>query len=180
VDGRAASTDAILAGFAVPVDIASMMTIGSVGTGVRTYTRACRTGDVPYGKGRRTTYVGSCRPEALSGFRSHVCERGEMKTHGCVVPGCAAPGRNQIGVRCRIAHSGESPFPGKSRTYAIFSVESDAFLCDTHALGGVSLALAVSPSASEEASLAVISGTTMTEVRTVEIKQPQTRLRRAA
>jgi hypothetical protein len=116
----------------------------------------------------------------LSRCRSHVRGRSEMKSHDCVVPGCGAPGRNQIGVRCRIAHSGESPFPGKSRTSAIFSVESDAFLCDRHALGGVSLALAVSPNASEEASLAVVCGTSMTEVRTVEIKQPQARLRRAA
>lgn len=117
----------------------------------------------------------------LSGSGGHDAEEErEMKSHNCVVPSCVAPGRNQIGVRCRIAHSGESPFPGKARTYAIFSVESDAFLCDNHALGGVALALAVSPSTSGLASLAVVCGTSMTEVRTVEIKQPQARLRRAA
>lgn len=103
-----------------------------------------------------------------------------MKTHTCVVPDCRAAGRNQIGVRCRIAHSGESPFPGKARTHAIFSVESDAYLCDQHALGGISLALAVSANTSEEAALGVICGDSMSELRTVEIKQPQTRLRRAA
>lgn len=104
-----------------------------------------------------------------------------MRTHDCVVPNCPEPGRNQIGVRCRIAHSGESPFPEKSRTHALFSIESDAYLCDRHALRGVSLALAVSPNATQEASLGVICGTTMTEVRTVEIKQPQSkRLRRVA
>jgi hypothetical protein len=104
-----------------------------------------------------------------------------VKTHDCVVPGCPEPGRNQIGVRCRIAHSGESPFPEKSRTHALFSIESDAYLCDRHALGGVSLALAISPNATEEASLGVICGTSMTEVRAVEIKQPHAkRLRRVA
>jgi hypothetical protein len=100
-----------------------------------------------------------------------------VKSHECFIPGCAEEGRNQLGLRCRIAHSGDSPFPAKSRTHAIFSVESDAFLCDRHALAGVSLALAVSPNTTEEASLGVVSGDAMSDVRTVEIKQP---LRRAA
>jgi hypothetical protein len=100
-----------------------------------------------------------------------------VKSHSCFVPDCSEEGRNQLGIRCRIAHSGESPFPAKSRTHAIFSVESDAFLCDRHALGGVSLALAVSPNTTEEASLAVVCGRATSDVRNVEIKQP---LRRAA
>jgi hypothetical protein len=100
-----------------------------------------------------------------------------LKSHECFVPACAEDGRNQIGIRCRIAHSGQSPFPSKSRTHAIFSIESGAFLCDQHALSGMSLALALSPNASEEASLAVVCGREMSDLRSVEIMQP---LRRAA
>lgn len=98
-------------------------------------------------------------------------------TRDCFVPECPREGRNQIGVRCRIAHSGEPPFPSKSRTHALFSIESDAYLCDEHALSGISLALALAPNDSEEAALAVVCGRAMSELRSVEIKQP---LRRAA
>jgi hypothetical protein len=94
-------------------------------------------------------------------------------THFCIVPGCPAEGRNQIGVRCRVAHSGETPFPNKSRTDSMFSVESDAFLCDAHALGGISLTLALAPNDSEAAGLGVVCGTEMTPVRTTAIKQPE-------
>jgi hypothetical protein len=99
-----------------------------------------------------------------------------VKSHICFIAGCSAEGRNQIGIRCRVAHSGESPFPNKSRTYSMFSVESDAFLCDDHALGGMAMALALTPNATEEASLAVVCESVMTDVRTVEIKQPLTRV----
>jgi hypothetical protein len=99
-----------------------------------------------------------------------------MKSHTCFIPGCSEEGRNQIGLRCRVAHSGRSPFPSKSRTYSMFSVESDAFLCDEHALRGISMAVALTPNRSEEASLAVVCGAAMTDVRTVEIKQPLSRV----
>ena len=93
--------------------------------------------------------------------------------HSCLVPGCVNEGRNQIGIRCRIAHSGETPFPNKRRTDALFSIESDAYLCDAHALGGVSLALAVTPNRSQEASLGVVCGSEMTQLRSVSINQPE-------
>ena len=92
--------------------------------------------------------------------------------HDCIVPGCSEIGRNQLGVRCRVAHSGASPFPEKRRTHALFSVESDAFLCDAHALNGISLALSVSPNRSQDVGLAVVCGTSMTDVRSIDIKQP--------
>jgi hypothetical protein len=94
-------------------------------------------------------------------------------THNCIVPGCPAEGRNQIGVRCRVAHSGATPFPKKSRTDSMFSVESDGFLCDAHALGGVSLTLALAPTGSQEAALGVVCGNEMTPIRTTAIKQPE-------
>src|SRR5690242_18856584 len=93
-------------------------------------------------------------------------------SHHCLVPGCLGGGRNQIGVRCRVAHSGATPFADKGRTYSMFSIESDAYLCDTHALQGVSLALAVTPDRSQEASLAVVCGAEMTSLRSTAIAQP--------
>jgi hypothetical protein len=97
--------------------------------------------------------------------------------HHCMVPGCPSVGRNQLGVRCRIAHSEESPFPEKSRTHALFSVESGAYLCDHHALEGVALTLVVAPGANRAAELNVLCGTTLSEPRSTPIKQP---LRRVA
>jgi hypothetical protein len=93
-------------------------------------------------------------------------------THICIVPGCPGEGRNQIGVRCRVAHSGETPFPKKGRTDSMFSVESDAFLCDAHALGGVNLTMALAPTISQEATVSVVCGTEMTSLRATPIKQP--------
>jgi hypothetical protein len=90
----------------------------------------------------------------------------------CIVEGCPETGRNRLGVRLRVAHSGATPFPNKGRTDAIFSVDGDALLCDRHALGGVAMTLVVEPRVSQKASLAVISGNAVSEVRTIEIKQP--------
>jgi hypothetical protein len=101
----------------------------------------------------------------------------EQIDHRCIVPGCPATGRNQLGVRCRIAHSEESPFPEKSRTHALFSVESGAYLCDHHALAGVDLTLVVAPTAGREAELNVVCGQGLSEPRSTPIKQP---LREAA
>ena len=101
----------------------------------------------------------------------------ESTDHECIVPGCVRQGRNQLGVRCRIAHSEESPFPNKTRTHALFSVESGAYLCDSHALGGLELTLIVAPTNSEAASLTAVCGQAMAGPRTTSIKQP---LRQAA
>jgi hypothetical protein len=93
-------------------------------------------------------------------------------THNCIIPDCTATGRNRLGVRCRVAHSEATPFPSKGRTDSMFSVESDAYLCDAHALAGVNLALTVSPNRSEEASLAVVCGHAISPTHRTEIKQP--------
>jgi hypothetical protein len=90
----------------------------------------------------------------------------------CLVPDCSAPGRNQLGVRCRIAHSGASPFPDKRRTDAIFSVESDAFLCDAHALNGAQMHLVFQATRSANASLRASCGSNEIEGRTKPIRQP--------
>jgi hypothetical protein len=92
--------------------------------------------------------------------------------HDCLIPGCPYLGRNQLGVRCRVAHSGETPFPEKKRTDAIFSVESAGYLCDQHALSGGKMALRFEPNNSEEASIIVASGENILETRVKPIRQP--------
>jgi hypothetical protein len=94
------------------------------------------------------------------------------QSHACLVPGCSSPGRNQLGVRCRVAHSGASPFPEKRRTDALFSVESAAFLCDSHALCGGYLLLMFEPNETEQATIVAASGENEVEERSKPIKQP--------
>lgn len=48
----------------------------------------------------------------------------------CIVPGCSRTGRNKLGVRLR-----------KPDTTAIWSPETDAHVCDTHARSGARLTL---------------------------------------
>ncbi len=88
-----------------------------------------------------------------------------------MVDGCPLEGRNQIGLRCRVAHDGASPFPKKKRTDAIYSIETDAYLCDQHALKGGTFLIAFEPSDREEISVEVLSPR-VAEVRTKHIKQP--------
>jgi hypothetical protein len=92
--------------------------------------------------------------------------------HSCLVPGCPHPGRNQLGVRCRVAHSGASPFPEKRRTDAIFSVESAGYLCDAHALEGGKLVLRFEPHDRRNVMIVATSGSGIAEPRSKEIRQP--------
>jgi hypothetical protein len=89
-----------------------------------------------------------------------------------LVEGCPLPGRNQLGVRLRVAHSGQSPFPEKRRTDAIYSVESAGYLCDPHSLAGGSITLDFRPSGDGNASVTATSGSTTTETRRKPIRQP--------
>ncbi|HEY7018918.1 MAG TPA: hypothetical protein VH297_10670 [Gaiellaceae bacterium] len=93
------------------------------------------------------------------------------KDRDCIVNDCPYPGRNQLGIRCRVAHDGASPFPNKKRTDAIFSIETDAFLCDKHALSGGTLALMFEPDSSEEVKIEVLADRPV-EARSKHIKQP--------
>jgi hypothetical protein len=94
------------------------------------------------------------------------------KDHRCVVKDCPREGRNQIGLRCRVAHDGATPFPNKRRTDAIFSIESDAYLCDTHALRGGTFLLMFEPSNTYEATIEVLSEIPV-DVRSKHITQPE-------
>jgi hypothetical protein len=91
--------------------------------------------------------------------------------HPCMVDGCSLTGRNQIGIRCRIAHDSATPFPTKGRTDAIFSIEGDAYLCDAHALGGGTIALMFEPDRSGDITVDVLSNRTP-DPRSKHIKQP--------
>jgi hypothetical protein len=95
----------------------------------------------------------------------------QPRDHPCIVDGCVQEGRNQIGLRCRVAHSGASPFPNKKRTDAIYAIESDAYLCDTHALSGGTYLLTFEPTDSRDVTIEVLSQRDI-EARTKHIKQP--------
>jgi hypothetical protein len=94
------------------------------------------------------------------------------KDHPCIVDGCVQEGRNQIGLRCRVAHDGASPFPSKKRTDAIYSIESEAYLCDMHALNGGTYLIAFEPATRDDVTIEVLSSQRI-EARTKHIKQPE-------
>jgi hypothetical protein len=48
-----------------------------------------------------------------------------------------------------------SPVPGKGKTHALWSVDSEAFLCDAHALSGLDATLMIEPNDSGVASRCV-------------------------
>jgi transcriptional regulator with XRE-family HTH domain len=84
---------------------------------------------------------------------------------GCVVPGCDRPGKHRLGVRCRVWHE-PSPIQGKSKTSALWAPDSDAFLCDSHALGGAHITLIYEPNESGETALKVIAAPPADDRRT--------------
>jgi hypothetical protein len=71
-----------------------------------------------------------------------------------------------------VAHGDGPTIPGKRRTDAVFSLESDAFLCDAHALEGLAMKLAIVPTGAAEVSLDVICGRKRVDKRTKKIVQP--------
>lgn len=91
-------------------------------------------------------------------------------TGPCVIPDCTGTGKHRIGLRCRVM-SEPSPIPGKGKTDALWSVESDAYLCDMHALGGVDITLMIEPSTSGWASVRVPGAGAKVQPRKVQIKQ---------
>jgi hypothetical protein len=48
----------------------------------------------------------------------------------CIVPGCSRTGKNRLGIRLR-----------KPDTSAVWSPETDAHVCDTHARSGARLVI---------------------------------------
>jgi hypothetical protein len=97
--------------------------------------------------------------------------RTRTSSHQCIVPGCPDEGRNRIGVRCRVAHREESPFPTKGRTAGLWSPDAEAYVCDRHALGGAHMTLLFEANDSRETTIKVIAASSVDE-RTTPIKQP--------
>jgi hypothetical protein len=62
-----------------------------------------------------------------------------------------------------------SPVAGKGKTDALWSVESDAFLCDQHAISGLDVTLLLEANRSGAASVRVLGRTPAS--RKVSIKQ---------
>jgi hypothetical protein len=87
----------------------------------------------------------------------------------CVIPNCAETGKHRLGIRCRVA-SEPSPVPGKAKTDALWSVESDAYLCDVHALAGIDITLLLETNESHAASVRVLGAGAKAKPRRVPIK----------
>jgi hypothetical protein len=101
---------------------------------------------------------------------AQAAERDVMQR--CVVPGCESPGKHRLGVRCRVWHE-PSPIPGKTKTSALWAPDSDAFLCDLHALGGAHITLIFEPTDSGETALKVIAAPYSDDRRTPIRHEPR-------
>jgi hypothetical protein len=90
-------------------------------------------------------------------------------TGPCVISDCPDTGKHRLGVRCRIMDE-PSPVPGKKKTHALWSVESDAYLCDVHALAGIDITLLLETNTSSSASVRVLGAGAKAKPRKVQIK----------
>jgi hypothetical protein len=90
-------------------------------------------------------------------------------TGPCVIPDCPNTGKHRLGIRCRIM-SEPSPVLGKGKTDALWSVESDAYLCDVHALAGIDITLLLEANKSHSASVRVLGAGAKAQPRKVPIK----------
>jgi hypothetical protein len=86
----------------------------------------------------------------------------------CVIPKCPKPGKHRLGVRCRVMRE-PSPVPGKGKTDALWSVESDAYLCDRHAISGIDVTLLLEPTTTKSVAVRVV-GPAGAQARRVPIK----------
>jgi hypothetical protein len=87
----------------------------------------------------------------------------------CAIPGCESTGKHRLGLRCRVMTE-PSPVAGKNKTDALWSVDTSAYLCDAHALGGLDSTLMIEASDAGTASIRVISGRETLPPRKVTIK----------
>lgn len=62
-----------------------------------------------------------------------------------------------------------SPIEGKGKTDALWSAESDAYLCDAHALSGIDITLLMEPTRTKSVSVTVL-GPPGAHARRVPIK----------
>jgi hypothetical protein len=88
----------------------------------------------------------------------------------CVVPGCSQPGRNKLGVRCRVWHDQTNAPRGKGKTGALWAPDAEAYLCDQPAMSGAHMTVLFEADNSQETTVKVIAATTVVERKT-PIKQ---------
>jgi hypothetical protein len=62
--------------------------------------------------------------------------------HKCMVSGCPQEGVNKLGIRCRVWNNNN---PTKGKTAALWSPDTDAYLCDVHALSGATITVITNP-----------------------------------
>jgi hypothetical protein len=74
-------------------------------------------------------------------------------------------------VRCRIAEE-PSPVAGKGKTDALWSVESDSYLCDRHALSGLDVTLVLETNRSGFASVRVLPQGSAARKVTIKRERP--------
>lgn len=91
-------------------------------------------------------------------------------TEPCIVATCQHEGKHRLGLRCRVMRE-PSPIAGKTKTHALWSVESDGYLCDDHALSGLDVTLLIEPNRSGAVSLRALSGGRGGEPRRISIRK---------
>lgn len=124
-----------------------------------------------------TTKAGNpCRKLAITDglcvFHSGKLDLAELGRRGGQAPDCGSPGKHRLGVRCRVWH-GPSPVAGKSKTSALWAPDSDAFLCDQHALSGAHITLIFEPNDSGETAVKVIAAPHTDDRRTPIRHEPR-------
>jgi hypothetical protein len=75
--------------------------------------------------------------------------------HKCMVSGCPQEGVNKLGIRCRVWNNNN---PTKGKTAALWSPDTDAYLCDVHALSGATITVIYEPDDTQGIKVQVISG----------------------
>ncbi len=63
-----------------------------------------------------------------------------------------------------------TPVPGKPKTYALWSIESNAYLCDTHAMSGLDVTMLIQANDSRSVSVRALSGERTGEARKAAIR----------
>jgi len=84
--------------------------------------------------------------------------------HKCIVSGCPEEGVNKLGIRCRVWNTNN---PAKGKTAALWSPDTDAYLCDLHALSGATITIIYEPDDTKGLRVQVISGQKVSSRNTV-------------
>lgn len=72
----------------------------------------------------------------------------------CLFPGCPNEGRNNVGARCRVWHD---EHPTKKKSDALWAPNSNGYICDEHASGGMHVTVLLEANDSDIVTLDVIA-----------------------